>query len=374
MTNRKLLPIFVSLLATALAAGCGDDPSDPEDPVPSFEGWYQIRNAKKDSVGVADVQRLAVSFEIGDCRASGSWSAETKDSTFTAVFKSLEGCGKTLSEESVWNWSFSGDTLSLSADGKFVWRLVPLDSAPKAPDPCLFPEDKGSVTVLAAGKRVGGVLEAGACDWYSATAADTADQLQWLDGHLRSTDVYARIDLFLYSPSGEILDTVDGNSQIATLPHSETLIRVAGVDAAQAGEYLIGFFPKADERSSEALSSAEAASSSSAADGYVEMKLDSLYEEVVLTESDTVWFKLATTASKKYTVTCLDNYSAKVVGLYGSDVVLDVFGADRKTPVAQNLDFAGVSTEKFSATGATTWIAVRMNLLPGFFGLMVTKD
>ena len=156
--------------------------------------------------------------------------------------------------------------------------------------------------------------------------------------------------------------------------HTQGYQFVAGVDAAQAGEYLIGFFPKADERSSEALSSAEAASSSSAADGYVEMKLDSLYEEVVLTESDTVWFKLATTASKKYTVTCLDNYSAKVVGLYGSDVVLDVFGADRKTPVAQNLDFAGVSTEKFSATGATTWIAVRMNLLPGFFGLMVTKD
>ena len=121
MTSRKLLSVLVSLLATALAAGC-DDPSDAEEPTPSFEGWYQVLNAKKDSAGVAEIQRLAVSFDLGECRATGSWSAETKDSTFAAVFKSLEGCGKTLSEESVWNWSFAGDTLSLSADGKPVWR------------------------------------------------------------------------------------------------------------------------------------------------------------------------------------------------------------------------------------------------------------
>ena len=36
MTSRKLLSVLVSLLATALAAGC-DDPSDAEEPTPSFE-------------------------------------------------------------------------------------------------------------------------------------------------------------------------------------------------------------------------------------------------------------------------------------------------------------------------------------------------
>ena len=374
MTSRKLLSVLVSLLATALAAGC-DDPSDAEEPTPSFEGWYQVLNAKKDSAGVAEIQRLAVSFDLGECRATGSWSAETKDSTFAAVFKSLEGCGKTLSEESVWNWSFAGDTLSLSADGKPVWRLVPLDSAPKAPDPCAFPKDKDAATALTAGKRVDGNLEAGGCDWYSATATNEADQLQWLDGHLLSTDVYARVDLTTWSASGDLLDSIDGNGQSATLPHSETLIRVAGVDAAQAGKYRLGFFPKAEEGgSSEELSSSAAQSSSSAARRYIEMALDSLYDEVVLTETDTVWFKLASKRGVEYTITCLDAYSAKVVGLYGSDVVLDVLDADKSTVIAKDLDFAGVSTAEFTAAGTTTWIAVRMSLLNGFFGLMVTKD
>ena len=373
MTSRKLLSVLVSMLATALAAGCGDDPSDPEDPVPSFEGWYRIVNAKKDSVGLADVQRLAISFEMGDCRASGSWSAETKDSTFSATFKTLEGCGKTLSGENVWDWSFSGDTLSLSADGKLVWRLVPLDSLPEPPDPCRFPEDASSATALTAGKRIDRTLEAGSCDWFSATASDSADQLQWLDGHLLSTDVYARIRLATFSASGEQLDSIAGTEQSATLPHSETLIRVSGVDAAQAGKYRIGYFPKAEEgNSSEELSSSAEQSSSSAAARFIEVELDSLYDEVVLTETDTVWFKLSSKKDKKYTITCLDAYSAKVVGLYGSDVILDVLGSDKTSVIAKDLDFAGVSTAEFTATGSTTWIAVRMNFLNGFFGLMVT--
>ena len=147
------------------------------------------------------------------------------------------------------------------------------------------------------------------------------------------------------------------------------------MDAAQAGKYRIGFFPKAAEgNSSEELSSSAAQSSSSAARRYIEMALDSLYDEVVLTETDTVWFKLASKRGVEYTITCLDAYSAKVVGLYGSDVVLDVLDADKTTVIAKDLDFAGVSTAEFTAAGTTTWIAVRMSLLNGFFGLMVTKD
>ena len=373
MTKTKLPLIFAALAGVATLVCCGDD-ADYEEPAPSFEGNYAAFDSKDKELGIVRIERLAITLELGDCEAAGRWEAGVKDSSFSFSLSALpKACKGVVPQEGSWRWAFGGDTLLLSDEKGLALSLVRLDSLPEKPGSCAVPEDTSVVSALEPDELTNGVIEAGECQWYSATVTAAADLLQWLDGHLLSTDTYARIALRVYDDDGKKLYDVDGAAQQREMDPGRILLRVGGEDSTQAGRYRVGLFARPDTTmSSEALSSSSEEISSSSSRAVVELVLDSLYDEVVFDEHDTIWFRAATKTDKQYTITCLDMYSAKVVGLYGSDVILDVFGSDRSTVIEEGLDFNGVSTAKFEATGSTTWIAVRMNLLNGFFGLMLT--